>query len=98
MTETGATENRAFAYPCPVCRAPADLAGGCSGCGRPPDPDAAEVIRLDREIADLEVRERQRREAHAAVVAALAGTRLRRDEIAARVRAAAGAPEPLRSP
>ena len=40
-------------YPCPGCGAPADLASGCPGCGRPPYPPAAEVVRLDREIAAL---------------------------------------------
>ncbi|WP_230414852.1 hypothetical protein [Micromonospora tarapacensis] len=41
------------AYPCPACGAPASLDSGCSGCGRPPHPAAAEVIRLDREIVML---------------------------------------------
>ncbi|MEV6493640.1 hypothetical protein AB0M20_34225, partial [Actinoplanes sp. NPDC051633] len=45
-------------YPCPTCGATASLAAGCPGCGRGPDAEAAEVIRLDAEIAVL-VRRRQ---------------------------------------
>ena len=40
-------------YPCPYCGAPATLATGCPSCGRGPEPDAAEVIRLDAEISGL---------------------------------------------
>jgi hypothetical protein len=40
-------------YPCPRCGVAASLTDGCPGCGATPDPDAAEVIRLDGEIADL---------------------------------------------
>jgi hypothetical protein len=87
VTESAASRT----YPCPVCRAPADLAGGCSGCGRPPDPDAAEVARLGVVMAGLTVRERQSRQAYESVVAELASVRQRRDEIAARVRAARAA-------
>ncbi|GAA3338669.1 hypothetical protein GCM10020358_19560 [Amorphoplanes nipponensis] len=43
-------------YPCPSCRTPANLTSGCPGCGRGPDPDAAEVIRLDAEIPVLTAR------------------------------------------
>jgi hypothetical protein len=43
-------------YPCPVCRTPANPVTGCPGCGRGPDPDAAEVIRLDAEIGLLNAR------------------------------------------
>jgi hypothetical protein len=58
-------------YPCPFCRTPADLTGGCPGCGRGPDADAALVIRLDAEIAALHDRLRDlgdRRNAAAARV------------------------------
>ena len=48
-----------MSYPCPYCRTPAGLTGGCPGCGRGPDPDAALVIRLDAEIAGLHERVRQ---------------------------------------
>ncbi|GIE83153.1 hypothetical protein Aph02nite_91030 [Actinoplanes philippinensis] len=40
-------------YPCPRCGATAALPDGCPGCGAGPDPDAAEVIRLDGHIAGL---------------------------------------------
>ena len=40
-------------YPCPYCRTPADLDNGCPGCGRDPDSDAAEVVRLDARIGVL---------------------------------------------
>ena len=43
-------------YPCPFCRTPANLTSGCPGCGRGPDPDAAEVIRLDEQIPVLTAR------------------------------------------
>ncbi|GGN76279.1 hypothetical protein GCM10010112_48310 [Actinoplanes lobatus] len=47
-------------YPCPHCGAPASLDGGCPACGAGPDPDAAEVIRIDGELDGLQ------RELHAA--------------------------------
>ncbi|MET7392249.1 hypothetical protein ABZS66_01950 [Dactylosporangium sp. NPDC005572] len=40
-------------YPCPFCGAPADLDAGCSGCGRPAYPDAAEVLRLNARTIEL---------------------------------------------
>ncbi|BAL89858.1 hypothetical protein AMIS_46380 [Actinoplanes missouriensis 431] len=40
-------------YPCPYCGAAASAASGCPGCGRAPDPDALEVMRLDGELAGL---------------------------------------------
>ncbi|MFC7549547.1 SCO7613 C-terminal domain-containing membrane protein [Plantactinospora sp. GCM10030261] len=74
-------------YPCPACGAPADLTAGCSGCRRPGDPVAAEVIRLDGLIAtgaaDLE-RARQR---YAGLADELRELRARRNHLAARVRA-----------
>jgi hypothetical protein len=79
-------------YPCPACGAHADLTGGCSGCGRPPDPEAAEVIRLDRLLAELAVREQRWRQAHAEVLAEAARVRADRDALAARVVAAAARP------
>jgi hypothetical protein len=79
-------------YPCPFCRTPANLTSGCPGCGRGPDPDAAEVIRLDAEIPVLAAR-------LAAADTALRQARDARQAAAARVRAAllAGAvPAPAR--
>src|SRR5256885_14831223 len=76
-------------YPCPACRAPADLDAGCSGCHRPPDPEAAEVIALDARYAA------HAREVGAAWQAYLSGAadleelRQRRNRLAARVAARA---------
>ena len=76
-------------YPCPVCGAPADLTAGCGGCGRSPDAQAAEVVRLNEELAALapEVDEAQR--AYTALAARLRETRQRRDDLALAVRQAA---------
>jgi hypothetical protein len=92
------SENAAFAYPCPSCQAPADLARGCPTCGRGPDPDAAEVVRLGRVIAELVVRERWHREAHAAALAELTDTQRRREAAAARVRVARTVRPPAPTP
>ncbi|NJP32224.1 SCO7613 C-terminal domain-containing membrane protein [Micromonospora thermarum] len=75
------------AYPCPACGAPADLGAGCSGCGRPPYPPAAEVIRLDREIAALGVEVERARRAYEEVTDRLGTARRRRTELAAAIRA-----------
>ncbi|MDM4720567.1 hypothetical protein QTQ03_13615 [Micromonospora sp. WMMA1363] len=85
------------AYPCPACGAPADLVAGCSGCGRPPYPPAAEVIRLDREIAVLGMEVERAHRAYQEVTDRLGAARRRREELAAAVRAAfpvAGRPKP----
>ncbi|MGI5145397.1 SCO7613 C-terminal domain-containing membrane protein [Plantactinospora sp. CA-294935] len=79
----------ANAYPCPVCGAGADLATGCPGCGRAPDPTAAEVIRLGAEIAALGGRVERARQAYLGLDAALWQLRRRRDALAEQVRAAA---------
>jgi hypothetical protein len=92
------TDDAVATYPCPACGLTADLARGCAGCGRPPDPDAAEVIRLDGVIAQLAAREQRWREAHAEVVAELAQAQARRHALAARVTAAAQAPPPRAAP
>ncbi|MEV4480537.1 SCO7613 C-terminal domain-containing membrane protein [Micromonospora coxensis] len=74
-------------YPCPACGAPADLGRGCSGCGRPPYPPAAEVIRLDREITVLAGEVDRARAAYREVSGRYDAARSRRAELAARVRA-----------
>ncbi|MEQ4303396.1 hypothetical protein ABNF97_18750, partial [Plantactinospora sp. B6F1] len=79
------------AYPCPVCGAGANLATGCPGCGRAPDPAAAEVIRLGAEIAVLGGRVEQARQAYLGLDAALRQLRRRRDALAQQVRSAATA-------
>ncbi|HET9517919.1 MAG TPA: hypothetical protein VFO77_09365, partial [Actinoplanes sp.] len=80
-----------MSYPCPFCRTPADLATGCPGCGRGPDHDAAEVIRLDAEIPALTARLTAAQQAVAEVDAQLRDAWQRRDGAAARVRAAVAA-------
>jgi hypothetical protein len=74
-------------YPCPSCRTPANLTSGCPGCGRRPDPDAAEVVRLDAEIALLTARLAAAREAVTGVDAALRRAWGAREAAASRVRA-----------
>ncbi|MFG2101882.1 SCO7613 C-terminal domain-containing membrane protein [Micromonospora echinaurantiaca] len=74
-------------YPCPACGTPADLRSGCSGCGQPPYPPAAEVIRLDREIVALGAEAERVRQTYQQLVDRLATTRQRRDRLAAAIRA-----------
>ncbi|GIG85962.1 hypothetical protein Pen02_08980 [Plantactinospora endophytica] len=74
-----------------MCGAGADLATGCPGCGRAPDPKAAEVIRLGVEIAELGGRVAQARQAYLSLDAALWQLRQRRDTLAGQVRSAASA-------
>ncbi|MFC0005935.1 SCO7613 C-terminal domain-containing membrane protein [Micromonospora siamensis] len=80
------------AYPCPRCGAPADLSRGCPGCGLPPYPPAAEVVRLDREIALLGRETEQARQAYQGLAARLLAAQGRRTELAARIRAELPAP------
>ncbi|WBC23321.1 hypothetical protein O7543_13365 [Solwaraspora sp. WMMA2080] len=75
-------------YPCPACGTPASLAAGCPGCGRAPDPGAAEVIRLDGEIAGLAARVEQARAACATLSGQLHVAQIRRQQLAAQVQAA----------
>lgn len=81
-------------YPCPACGGPADLNAGCAGCHRPPDPTAAEVVRLGREVARLEPEVERARRTYTELAGLLAATSRRRAELAAVVRAqrAAGTP------
>ncbi|MEU4770631.1 hypothetical protein [Micromonospora sp. NPDC023644] len=74
-------------YPCPACGAPADLGSGCSGCGRPPYPAAAEVVRLDREIVALGGEVERARAAYQGLADRLGAARQRRAALAAAVRA-----------
>ncbi|MEU1679917.1 hypothetical protein ABZ422_12605 [Micromonospora zamorensis] len=90
-------------YPCPACGAPADLTVGCTGCSRAPDPTAAEVVRLSREIAQLEPQVQRARHAYTELAGRLSTLSRRRSELAAVVRAglaaSAGArPAPLVGP
>ncbi|WP_406041292.1 hypothetical protein OG799_33975 [Micromonospora sp. NBC_00898] len=81
-------------YPCPGCGAPADLASGCSGCGRPPYPPAAEVVRLDREITALAPEVERARVTYQDLLARLVTARQRRTELAARIRLEIPPPRP----
>ncbi|TDC76363.1 hypothetical protein E1193_23995 [Micromonospora sp. KC606] len=86
------------AYPCPACGTSADLVRGCAGCGRPPYPPAAEVIRLDRELAVLAAEVTRAREAYQEVSGRFETVRRRRAEVAARVRAEAARTTPAAGP
>ena len=90
-------------YPCPFCRTEANLTTGCPGCGRGPDPDAAEVVRLDAEIPVLTARLASAREAVTAADAALRRAWTQREAAARRVRGAVAAaarvaPRPAHAP
>ncbi|NES15823.1 MULTISPECIES: SCO7613 C-terminal domain-containing membrane protein [unclassified Micromonospora] len=85
-------------YPCPACGAPADLAAGCRGCGRPPYPPAAEVIRLDREIATLAPQVERARVAYQELNGRLGAARVRRAELSARIRSEIPPPRPVAPP
>ncbi|MCX5120657.1 hypothetical protein OG992_26080 [Micromonospora sp. NBC_00362] len=78
-------------YPCPACGAPADLSAGCSGCRRAPDPIAAEVVRLSREVAELEPQVERARRAYAELAGRLSTVSGRRAKLAAVVRAGVAA-------
>ncbi|MFY1617499.1 SCO7613 C-terminal domain-containing membrane protein [Micromonospora sp. WMMD736] len=82
-------------YPCPACGGPADLNAGCAGCQRPPDPTAAEVVRLGREVARLEPEVERARRTYTELAGLLAATSRRRAELAAVVRAQRAAATPV---
>ncbi|MEU7907724.1 SCO7613 C-terminal domain-containing membrane protein [Actinoplanes sp. NPDC049118] len=75
-------------YPCPYCHSPANLTSGCPGCGRGPDPDAAEVVRLDAEIPVLAARLADARVAVTAADDALRLAWRSREAAVARIRVA----------
>ncbi|GGM65207.1 SCO7613 C-terminal domain-containing membrane protein [Dactylosporangium sucinum] len=82
-------------YPCPFCGAPADLDAGCSGCGRPAYPDAAEVLRLNgrtielyREVQGARAQLDEARTRYGAAVQRFTAAQSQRDLLAARVRQA----------
>ncbi|MET7705284.1 hypothetical protein [Micromonospora sp. NPDC005413] len=79
-------------YPCPACGAPADLSTGCTGCRRAPDPIAAEVVRLGREVAQLEPEVERARRTYTELAGRLSAMSRRRAELAAVVRAGMAAP------
>ncbi|MGX6606421.1 SCO7613 C-terminal domain-containing membrane protein [Micromonosporaceae bacterium Da 78-11] len=85
-------------YPCPNCSSPATLPSGCPACGRGPDPDAAEVVRLDAEIAGLNVELARARQAVREIPPRIEGAWLRRNAAATRVRAGRSTPVPAPVP
>ncbi|MEV4703453.1 SCO7613 C-terminal domain-containing membrane protein [Actinoplanes sp. NPDC049316] len=90
-------------YPCPYCRTEASSTTGCPGCGRGPDADAVEVVRLDAEISVLTARLTAARDAVTAADGALRRAWTRREAAASRVRAAVAAaarvaPRPAHAP
>ncbi|MFK3983203.1 SCO7613 C-terminal domain-containing membrane protein [Micromonospora sp. NPDC050397] len=84
--------------PCPVCGGGARLNTVCPGCGRAPDPVAAEIVRLDGEINALAGQAEQARQTYAMLVGSLDDLRRRRAELAARWRPAALVARPVIAP
>src|SRR5256885_16658265 len=85
-------------YPCPSCGAPANLIDGCSGCHRPPDPEAAEVVMLDATIAALAGEVEHARVAYGEAIGRLNAAVGRRNELALRVQARGGGGPPRAGP
>lgn len=79
------------AYPCPVCHTLTTLEHPCPGCGRAPDPNAAAVITLDKELMRLQTQVDEARRRHDELNAQLAETRRRREAYATAVRMAVAA-------
>ncbi|GIE88562.1 SCO7613 C-terminal domain-containing membrane protein [Actinoplanes regularis] len=98
MDETVAVTSVPDSYPCPHCGAAATSATGCPACGRAPDADAIEVIRLNAELAGLGTRLQAARAEVTAVETQMRNVRARRDAAAYRVRAAVTAAAPKRPP
>ncbi|MBB5871824.1 hypothetical protein F4553_005203 [Allocatelliglobosispora scoriae] len=82
-------------YPCPVCKTMADLESACPGCGRAPDPDAAEVIRLDGRLAVAHARLEQLRRDYATSSTEYQELQARRSKLAAKVWASVHAATPV---
>ena len=74
-------------YPCPHCNLPASAGTGCPACGRGPDPDALEVVRLDGLIIQLTARLTAARQAAQQIEGELTQAWAGRNAAAARVRA-----------
>ncbi|MEV6694219.1 hypothetical protein AB0M35_22370 [Micromonospora sp. NPDC051196] len=85
-------------YPCPACGASANLTSGCPGCGRPPYPAAAEVIRLDQEILRLGAETQRARAAYEGLTGRLVAAQQRRAELAAAIRTEFPTPIVTRAP
>jgi hypothetical protein len=87
----------ARSYPCPVCGAVADVVNGCAACGQPPDPQAAEVIRLDGLITALRPEIEAAGRTYADLQHRLTTLVAQRNALAARVSARAARPRAVRS-
>ncbi|WP_432827910.1 SCO7613 C-terminal domain-containing membrane protein [Dactylosporangium sp. CA-092794] len=85
-------------YPCPFCGAPAGLESGCGGCGRPPFPDAAEVVRLNGRTIELYAEVESARARYGTAVQRFNATMSQRNMLAARVKAAVAAARPISTP
>ncbi len=75
-------------YSCPRCHSPASQLTGCPTCGGGPDPAAAEVFRLDTEIASLKRQLEQAWRAVQDIPPLIDATKIRRNAAAARMYAA----------
>ncbi|WP_157441490.1 SCO7613 C-terminal domain-containing membrane protein [Actinoplanes awajinensis] len=85
-------------YPCPHCESMASAETGCPDCGRGPDPDAIEVVRLDAEIIELRTRLQTIRAEAAGVETQLRNASTQRDAAAFRVRSALEPVAPVLAP
>jgi hypothetical protein len=86
-------------YPCSRCGAEADESAGCPACGAPPDPVAAELARLHRQLADLDRRDFTLRQEYAALIGQRERVRRRIDELWGRVpRGVPAGPPPAGTP
>ncbi|GAA2704617.1 SCO7613 C-terminal domain-containing membrane protein [Actinoplanes palleronii] len=85
-------------YPCPHCESMASAETGCPDCGRGPDPDAIEVVRLDAEIIELRTRLQAIRAEAAGVETQLRNASTQRDAAAFRVRSALEPVAPVLAP
>ncbi|MEU8242536.1 hypothetical protein AB0C07_30150 [Actinoplanes missouriensis] len=84
-------------YPCPYCGAAASAASGCPGCGRAPDPDALEVMRLDGELADLKRELDAARATMTTLQGRITDTTTQRNAVALRVTSAVAAENRLKT-
>jgi hypothetical protein len=80
-------DDRRVTYPCPYCNVPASAGTGCPACGRGPDRDALEVVRLDGVIIQLTAKLTAARQAAQQTEGELTQAWAGRNAAAARVRA-----------
>lgn len=85
-------------HPCPRCGGEADESAGCPTCGAPPDPIAAELNRLCRQLAGLDRRDVQLRQEYAALTGQRQQLRRRIDELWGVPRGVPAGPPPAGTP